>query len=130
MRVKRTLTALLLPGSLAAAAALPAGAHTPGIRYRWRTPRYEQVATTKTRVLFFIKASSFRSSFATMRCKVKPTVRVEDPTTGQNTWYTATWNVRWRVRPERTSSHGWWLGVEHPEGTANSWAMEKVGCHA
>jgi hypothetical protein len=127
---RKALVALLLTGTLVSTAPQLAQAHTPGIRWRWKTTRYEQVAPTKTRVLFWIFATSFRSGYARMRCKVHPTVRVQDAVTGTNSWYTATWNIRWRLRPGATQRHGWWLAVEHPAGTANGWGVKGVSCHA
>ncbi len=126
---RRALATLTLAGAIATAAPQPAQAHAPGIRWRWKTTRYEQVAPTKTRVLFWLIAANDRSGYATMKCRVHPNVRVQDAT-GVNTWYTSTWRIRWRLRPEATQKHGWWLAVEHPEGTANGWAIKGVSCHA
>ena len=124
------MATLMLAGAIATAAPQLAQAHTPGIRWRWKTTRYEQVAPTKTRVLFWLIAANGRSGYATMKCKVHPTVRVQDPATGVNTSYTSTWRIRWRLRPEATQKHGWWLAVEHPDGTATGWGVKGVSCHA
>jgi hypothetical protein len=127
--VRKVVAALALTGLLVSTAPV-AQAHTPGIRWRARALRFEQVAETKSRVLVAIAASSRRTNFVVLKCKVRPAVRVQDPATGLNTWYQATWRVRWRVRPLRTSSHAWWLGIEHPPGTANGWRLDSMTCHA
>jgi hypothetical protein len=130
VRIARKAAAAVMLTGLLVSTAPVAQAHTPGIRWRSRAVRFEQVAETKSRVLVAIAASSRRTDFEVMRCKVKPAVRVQDPATGLNTWYQATWTVRWRVRPLRTSSHAWWLGVEHPAGTANGWRLDSMVCHS
>jgi hypothetical protein len=114
---------------MAMALVLPASAHSPLVDWRWRALRYSQVADTKTRVLWWLWATSHRADYVKLRCQVKPQVRVEDPTTGVNTWHTGRWSVWLRLRPGRSSNHGWWLGVDHPAGTATGWRAS-ANCHA
>jgi hypothetical protein len=125
---RRTLVAVAVAGLVATTVGI-AGAHTPGIDWRARAFRFQQVAPTKTRVLVGMSAESDRSAPARMRCKMRPSVRVEDAA-GVNSWHQARWTVRWKVPAGRRSAHAWWLGVEHPEGTANGWRLGDVVCHA
>lgn len=126
--VRNALITLSLVGLMSSAVGV-AQAHTPRISWRARATRYEQVAPTKTRVLVVMVANSFRDDPARMRCKMRPSVRVEDAA-GTNAWHQARWTVRWRVPADRRSAHAWWLGVDHPEGTANGWKLGDVVCHA
>jgi hypothetical protein len=129
VRVARRALAALAVAGLVGTTAGVAQAHTPGISWRARAVRYEQVATTKTRVLVGLVATSFRDNPARMRCKMRPSVRVEDAA-GNNAWFQAKWTVRWKVPANRRSAHAWWLGVDHPEGTANGWKLGDAVCHA
>jgi hypothetical protein len=124
----RAFLSLVLGVVIAVGLVLPAGAHSPDVDWRWRAIRYSQVSETRTRVLWWLTATNHRSGYVKIRCRVKPQVRVEDAA-GVNTWHQGRWSVWLRLRPGRTSSHGWWLAVDHPAGTATGWRAS-ANCHA
>jgi hypothetical protein len=126
--VSRAFLSLVLGVVMAVGLVVPAGAHSPDVDWRWRAIRYSQVSETRTRVLWWLTATSHRPDYVKIRCRVKPQVRVEDAA-GVNTWHSGSWSVWLRLRPGRTSSHGWWLAVDHPTGTATGWRAS-ANCHA